>query len=382
MKFDHVILDRDGVLNVEAPGHGYVRSASDLRWIPGALEGMVMLRRAGVRLSIATNQSGIGRGLVTTADVEAVHERLRQDVVLAGGSIDAIFYCPHAPESACSCRKPAPGMINEAIRTAGIREERTLVVGDARRDLEAAWRGGVAAALLRTGKGKATEPDVAALNVPIYDDLPALVRAMLTESAPPLEKLMNIQDVFAEHDAVVKEAARLLPPTLERIVAATDQCLRRNNKIFACGNGGSASDSQHLVAELVGRFRDERRALAAISLTADTATLTAVGNDYGFERVFARQIEGLARPGDLLFAISTSGNSANVLRAAEAARSLGCTVVAMTGAGGGKLAALADFSICAPSTVVARIQEVHTLCIHVIAESIDVLVRPAADARA
>ena len=119
---------------------------------------------------------------------------------------------------------------------------------------------------------------------------------------------MSIANIFAEHAKVTARAAQELPETLGRVVKAVDECLRGGHKILACGNGGSAADAQHLVAELIGRFLHERRALPAIALTADTATLTAIGNDYGYERVFARQLEGLAQKGDLLFAISTSGN--------------------------------------------------------------------------
>jgi phosphoheptose isomerase len=186
---------------------------------------------------------------------------------------------------------------------------------------------------------------------------------------------MTIDEIFAEHSAVAGRAARELPPVLERIALAMHACLRDGGKILACGNGGSASDAQHAVAELVGRFREERRALPAIALTADTATLTAVGNDYGFERVFARQVEALARPGDVLLAISTSGNSPNVVQAAQSARALGCAVVALTGARGGALAGTADLIVRAPSETVARIQEVHSLCIHVICETLDALIR-------
>jgi phosphoheptose isomerase len=189
--------------------------------------------------------------------------------------------------------------------------------------------------------------------------------------------MIGIDEVFAEHARVTARAAQELPPVLERIATATYAGLRGGGKILACGNGGSAADAQHLVAELVGRFREERRALPAIALTADAATLTALGNDYGYERVFARQIEALARPGDVLFAISTSGNSANVVLAARTARELRCTVVALTGARGGELAGHADLLLQAPSSVVARIQEVHTLCIHVIVESLDALIHEA-----
>jgi D-sedoheptulose 7-phosphate isomerase len=188
---------------------------------------------------------------------------------------------------------------------------------------------------------------------------------------------MSISNIFAEHARVTARAAEELPEVLERVITAVDDCLSHGHKIFACGNGGSAADAQHLVAELIGRFLHERRALPAIALTADAATLTAISNDYGYERVFARQLEGLAQRGDLLFAISTSGNSPNVLQAARTALDLGCVVVAMTGERDSKLAAhaTAGLLIRAPSTVTARIQEVHSLCIHAIADSLDGLLK-------
>src|ERR1700730_7706707 len=171
---------------------------------------------------------------------------------------------------------------------------------------------------------------------------------------------MSISNVFTEHAKVTARAAEELPEVLERVVKATDDCLHGGHKIFACGNGGSAADAQHFVAELIGRFLHERRSLPAIALTADTATMTAIGNDYGYERVFARQLEGLAQSGDVLFAISTSGNSRNVIDASITARGRGCIVVGMTGERGGNLAAhvTPELLIRAPSNVTARIQEV------------------------
>lgn len=186
---------------------------------------------------------------------------------------------------------------------------------------------------------------------------------------------MSIQEVLAEHAAVSARAAEELPPVLERFVTALYDCLRGGHKVLACGNGGSAAEAQHLVAELVGRFREERQALAAIALTADTAILTALGNDYGYERVFSRQVEALARPGDVLIAMSTSGNSPNVVLAARAARTLGCRVLALTGERDSELGRHADLLLKAPSNVVARIQEVHTLSVHAITDSLDELIR-------
>jgi D-sedoheptulose 7-phosphate isomerase len=180
-----------------------------------------------------------------------------------------------------------------------------------------------------------------------------------------------IKKTFEDHAGVMAEAAAVLPAILDRVAAELYACFMQGNKLLACGNGGSASDAEHLVAELVGRYRDERRALPAVTLVAASATLTALANDYGYERVFARQVEAHARPGDLLFAISTSGRSPNVVEAARAARGLGCRVIAFTGAAPGPLSAEADTVITAPSGTTARIQEVHALCIHAICESLD-----------
>lgn len=180
-----------------------------------------------------------------------------------------------------------------------------------------------------------------------------------------------ITSTFDEHARVMAAAAQALPPLLERVAVQLRDCFARGNKLLACGNGGSAADAEHLVAELVGRYRDERRGLPAIALVAGSATVTALANDYGYERVFDRQVEALARPGDLLIAISTSGRSPNVVAAAETARRLGLTVVAFTGEAVGPLTSLADIVIAAPSTVTARVQEVHAISIHILCELID-----------
>ena len=180
MSFRHVILDRDGVLNYEAPEGSYVRDPAEFRWLPGALEGLALLRRAGVRLSVATNQAGVGRGLMSLAQLAAVHERMQTEAAAHGGALDAVLYCPHAPEEQCSCRKPAPGLIQAAVARSGIAARDSIVVGDDRRDLEAAERAGVAAALVRTGKGRHTEALLGNAAVPAYDDLRELAVAILS----------------------------------------------------------------------------------------------------------------------------------------------------------------------------------------------------------
>ena len=175
----HVILDRDGVLNAEAADRGYITSPDAWRWLPGALEALEMLAHARVRVSVATNQSGVGRGIMTLQDLAAVHDRMQQDTLAAGGRIDAVFACPHAPDARCVCRKPAPGLLMEAVAASGITADSTLVVGDDRRDIEAARSAGMRAALVRTGKGGQAEAALTQDGVPVYDDLRALVRELI-----------------------------------------------------------------------------------------------------------------------------------------------------------------------------------------------------------
>lgn len=181
-----------------------------------------------------------------------------------------------------------------------------------------------------------------------------------------------IKQRFEEHLAVANAVMQSdILQQIERIAAAIKQALANGNKVLFCGNGGSAADSQHLAAEFVGRFQKERQGLPAIALTVDTSILTAVGNDYGFERVFARQVEALGQAGDVLVGISTSGNSPNVVQAIELAKAKGMYCVGMTAAGGGKMAQICDECIAVPVQVTARAQEMHILIGHILCELVD-----------
>lgn len=154
------------------------------------------------------------------------------------------------------------------------------------------------------------------------------------------------------------------------------ECLLAGGKIMACGNGGSAGDAQHFAAELIGRFEAERQELAALALTTDSSILTAVANDYSFNQVFAKQVRGLGHAGDVLLAISTSGNSGNVIEAIRAAHDQGLRVIALTGKGGGQIGEMladADIHLCVPAVRTARIQETHLLVIHCLCDGIDAL---------
>ncbi len=189
-----------------------------------------------------------------------------------------------------------------------------------------------------------------------------------------MSELPNIQSVFFRAITDHLEVIKSIPAQqelLERIASVMTDTLRKGRKILWCGNGGSAADCQHLAAEIVGRFRRERRGLPSIALTTDTSILTAVANDYGYDAVFARQVEAIAQPGDLLVGISTSGNSRNVVAAMETARAQQMKTVGFTGEGGGRMAALSDHLFAVPSRDTARIQEAHILAGHMLCDWIE-----------
>lgn len=174
-----------------------------------------------------------------------------------------------------------------------------------------------------------------------------------------------------EHISVLQTILRTQTAEIQACAALIRETFESGRKVLLCGNGGSAADAQHIAAEFVGRYETERTALPAIALTTDTSSLTALANDYDFDRVFSRQIEALAGEGDCLIAISTSGNSSNVISAVMAARAKGCKIIGMTGATGKKLAGLCDACIAVPSTRTARIQESHITIAHIWCEIID-----------
>jgi D-sedoheptulose 7-phosphate isomerase len=174
-----------------------------------------------------------------------------------------------------------------------------------------------------------------------------------------------------EHLEVIQNLLKNYITPIVDCAESIHKALMKSNKILICGNGGSAADAQHIAAEFVGRFEDERTALPAIALTTDTSALTALGNDYGFEKIFARQVEALARPGDILIALSTSGNSPNIISAVMRARKIGCNIIGLTGAKGKKLASLCDQCILVSSERTSRIQETHITIGHLWCELTD-----------
>lgn len=185
----------------------------------------------------------------------------------------------------------------------------------------------------------------------------------------------RIQRHFFDAADLTNQSAEQLAKPIADAVQALLGCITAGGKVLACGNGGSAADAQHFAAEFVGRFERERPGLAAIALNTDTSILTAIGNDYAYDQVFSKQVQALGNPGDVLLAITSSGNSPNVLAAVDVAHEKDMTVIALTGRGGGKLGARlteTDVHLCVPHERTARIQEIHILAIHCMCDAVDV----------
>ena len=186
--------------------------------------------------------------------------------------------------------------------------------------------------------------------------------------------MSRVEQQFRDSAEAKLQSLKVIAEPIAKAIEAMVQCLLDNGKIMACGNGGSAADSQHFAAELLNRFEKERPPLAAVALTTDTSTLTSIANDYAYDQVFAKQVRALGQPNDVLLAISTSGNSPNVVEAIRAAHEREVRVVALTGKGGGAMAPLlndADVHICVPSDRTSRTQEVHLLTLHCLCDGID-----------
>jgi D-sedoheptulose 7-phosphate isomerase len=183
--------------------------------------------------------------------------------------------------------------------------------------------------------------------------------------------LKMIKRELEAHKKTIEKTIETMIPQIKEASNIVIETLKNGNKILLCGNGGSAADAQHIATELTGRYKIERKGLAGIALTTDTSALTAIANDYGYDRVFDRQVEALAREGDLVIGISTSGNSANIISAFRVARELGCRTIGLTGRDGGAISGVCDLNLIVPSDDTPRIQEIHILIGHTICQAVD-----------
>lgn len=370
------LLDRDGCLTVEA---GHLGDADDLVPIPGSQDAVARLVAAGVRLAVVTNQSAIARGVVDEAGMQLLHGRL---VDLFPG-IEAVYHCPHRREDRCACRKPSAVMPAAACHDLGLDPATTWFVGDHMTDAKAALAAGLGTRLLLTGHGHDHAHEAHGDDVVSVPDLAAAVDEYLSVRSAADSSLLDTSEttvtdspLTAMYDGHVSDLHEALTGlatlTSEMEAAATllANSLRAGGSVLVAGNGGSAAEAQHLSAEFVGRLRPDRNraALSSVALHADTSSLTAVGNDYGYDEVFARQVQAIGRPGDALVVLSTSGRSANCVRAVEEARARDIATIGLLGGTPGALHDLVDVAIAVPSVSVPAIQECHLVLVHVLVE--------------
>jgi D-sedoheptulose 7-phosphate isomerase len=353
-----VLLDVDGVLTdgtVRCSAEGHEEKSLFMRDVDALFDA----RRRGLRVGLVTGEE--------TPWIDSVARRL-EIALVAKGAKDKLAAVRRLAEKE-RIALGAVCYVGDADRDAPALA--AVGLGLAPRDASAAAKDAAARVLSSPGgRGAVAE----AIGLALATSGPAAPPASVRSAPVEGDAVGAIRTTIAESVAVLEQMADAIAPA---IVAAADliaHALAHGGKLLICGNGGSAADAEHMAAELVGRFERERPGLAAIALTGNGPALTALANDYGWESAFSRQIEALAKPGDAVVAISTSGRSPNVVDAARRARELGLKVVALTGAEGGELALVADVCVRVPSSRVARIQEAHALAIHAICAVVDSVV--------
>lgn len=365
----YALLDRDGTLIVQKH---HLCSLDELELIPGAAEGLRHLKAAGVGAVIITNQSVVGRGMLSMEELERIHAELLRRLQAEGACLEAIYVCPHRPDENCSCRKPSPALAQRAAAALRFDLRQAFVIGDQPGDIEMGRACGATTVLVRTGYGRQCECDGLRADL-VADDLAAAAQRI----QPLLCLTTGASTRVRNHIEASIEAKRQLldgriTPILDAAAAIT-ACLRAGNKIMLCGNGGSAADAQHIAAEFVSVLNQNflRPGLAAIALTTDTSVLTASANDFGFDGVFERQVQALGRPGDVVIGISTSGNSENVVRALAYSGRHGMRTIALTGNDDCKLTGECEIVLRAASSITQFIQESHIMLGHILCDLVE-----------
>jgi D-sedoheptulose 7-phosphate isomerase len=372
-----VLLDRDGTLIVEKD---HLTSASEVEFLPNAIAGLRAFQQQGLRLVVLTNQSVGGRGLLVAEELASIHGFIESELKREGITLGGIYCYPHLPSEAGGCRKPTTELAERAARELGFSLAEAFVIGDKPSDIELGQRCGSTTILVRTGYGREHEAagDVHAdLVADDLADAARLVGEWIAQApASPLELTRTAGERLRRHVlGSIATKQRLLAACHQPILDAAAMikaAFQAGGKLMLCGNGGSAADAQHIAAELVSVLTRSfpRPGLPAIALTSNTSILSACANDFGFEGVFVRQVQALGRPGDVLLGISTSGNSANVLRAFEYARTHAIRSIALAGRGGA-LPELADIAIRVPADSTQYVQESHVLIGHILCDLVE-----------
>lgn len=382
-----VIVDRDGTLIVEKK---YLASPDQVELLPGAARGLKRLRDMGLGIVVVSNQSGVGRGYFGMDAVERVNARMSELLAPSGAGVDGVYVCPHTPHDSCTCRKPGTGLVMQAASDFGFDPAAAFVIGDKQCDIDLGRNCGATTFLVETGYGREhlakewAKADLVVQDLAEAADCIEAIRKDESMATPVLAGLVTgAAERLRKHIlGSITTKQRLLEQCEAPILAAAGAIaasMAAGGKMLLCGNGGSAADCQHLAAEMVSVLNQSflRPGLAAIAMTTDSSILTASANDFGFEGIFARQVQALGKPGDVVVGISTSGNSENVARALSYASGNGMRTIGLTGASGGRIAEIAEIAVRVPSTTVQHIQESHIAIGHILCDLVERTLFPA-----
>jgi histidinol-phosphate phosphatase family protein len=376
VKRSGVLLDRDGTIIAD---RGYVGSVDRVEFLDGAIEAIAELNRAELPVAVVTNQAGVARGYYGIEDVHQVHKHMIEEMALHGAHVDLWLFCPYHPDGsvesfarASADRKPGPGMALAAAEALGLDLAASWVVGDSAGDIGLARA--VSARPLHVGPVAFPAADVQS-----FPDLAGAVRHILDDRAHVLPRPRQSFPARQYPDGAsfgldyAAELARALGSVDMAQIAAAGTLLNeahdRGGTVFACGNGGSASIANHLQCDHVKGVRNGTDLHARVfSLSTNIELFSAIANDHGYDTVFEYQLESLARPGDVLLAISSSGRSPNILRALEWAHHHDVHTVALTGFSGGAARELADVAIHVRSENYGIVEDAHQACMHLLAQ--------------
>lgn len=373
-----VLLDRDGTIIVDS---GYVGSVDRVEFIDGAIEAIAALNSAGIPVAVVTNQAGVAHGYYGVEDVHTVHAYIENELARQGAHVDMWLFCPYHPDGVVDefsrvsgDRKPAPGMALAAAESLDLDLAASWVVGDQNADISLARAVGARPLFI----GDTDDPEVESVS-----DLAAAVDIILrheeTVDAPQDKRdearfpavHYESADIFAQHYAaeITRALATVDVGEVERAAKILNAAYDRDSAVFACGNGGSASIANHLQCDHIKGVRiGTDLHTRVVSLSTNVELLSAIANDIGYESVFEFQLQSQARPGDVLVVISSSGRSANIVRALEWAQDHEMQTIALTGFEGEPAKNLASASIHVRSTNYGIVEDAHQACMHLLAQ--------------
>lgn len=367
-----MLLDRDGTINVD---HGYVGSIDQVEFIDGSIDAIRRLNEAGIPVAVVSNQAGVARGLYGIDDVQQVHKHMIAELARGGARVDMWLYCPYHPDGIVDAfarvsndRKPAPGMALAAAQTLDLDLSASWVIGDRDSDVGLARAVGATPLFIGTPSesGVATYPDLATAVAAILSDDPPRAAAPRFPSHR-FERAETFGRAYAEELARAFATVDLTP--VHDAAEVLLEAYQSDAAVFACGNGGSASIANHLQCDHVkGVGNGTDLTNRVYSLSTNVEIFSAIANDLGYEHVFTHQLQTQARPGDVLVAVSSSGSSANIVRAVDWANEHGMRTIALTGFRGGAARERATVSIHVDAVNYGVIEDAHQALMHLLAQ--------------